>query len=57
MCGNDKDFDLNAPMSDYSLLQALTERRSYRFGLGMEMQTGPLAFTCDHRPLPLSEDE
>ncbi len=57
MSGNHKDFDLNALMSDYSLLQALSERRSYRFGLGMEMQTGPLAFKSEQQPLPLTEDE
>jgi hypothetical protein len=57
MSGNHKDFDLNALMSDYSLLQALSERRSHRFGLGMEMQTGPLAFKSEQQPLPLTEDE
>ena len=57
MSGNHKDFDLKALMSDYSLLQALSERRSYRFGLGMEMQTGPLAFKSEQQPLPLTEDE
>ena len=57
MSGNHKDFDLKSLMSDYSLLQALSERRSYRFGLGMEMQTGPLAFKSEQQPLPLTEDE
>jgi len=57
LSGNHKDFDLNALISDYSLLQALSERRSYRFGLGMEMQTGPLAFKSEQQPLPLTEDE
>ena len=41
----------------YPLLTALRERRSRRFGLGMKIPDGPLAFTSNHSPSPLSEDE
>jgi hypothetical protein len=43
--------------ADYSLLKALHERRSRRFGLGMNLPAGPLAFTSRHHPAALSEDE
>jgi hypothetical protein len=39
------------------LLKALRERRSRRFGLGMKMPAGPLAFTSRHAPEPLTEEE
>ena len=41
----------------FSLLRALRERRSRRFGLGMKMPAGPLAYQSKHPPRPLSEDE
>ncbi len=41
----------------YPLLTALRERRSRRFGLGMKIPSGPLAYESRHKPLPLSEDE
>src|SRR6266568_2315689 len=41
----------------YPLLTALRERRSRRFGLGMKIPAGPLAFGSRHQPKPLSEDE
>jgi hypothetical protein len=41
----------------YPLLDALHNRRSRRFGLGMKMTAGPLAFHSQHPPLPLTEDE
>lgn len=41
----------------YPLLDALRERRSRRFGLGMEMPGGPLAYRSAREPLPLSEEE
>jgi hypothetical protein len=44
-------------LSRYSLLDALKQRRSRRFGLGMKMEKGPLAFASRHAPLPLSEEE
>jgi hypothetical protein len=49
--GSDVDF------ASYPLLAALRERRSRRFGRGMKMTTGPLAFESRQVPLPLSEDE
>ena len=42
---------------DFPLLSALRDRRSRRFGLGMKMRDGPLAFESRHRPRPLTEDE
>jgi hypothetical protein len=42
---------------DYPLMEALMGRRSRRFGLGMEIPTGPLAYKSRHEPLPLSKDE
>jgi hypothetical protein len=41
----------------YPLLTALRERRSRRFGRGMKMSMGPLAFESRHRPVPLNENE
>ena len=41
----------------YSLLDALRERRSRRFGLGMAMPDGPLAYRSRHPGLPLTESE
>ncbi|MCX2745604.1 hypothetical protein OO013_17110 [Mangrovivirga sp. M17] len=39
------------------LYNILRERRSRRFGLGMEMRTGPMAYKSRHQGLPLSEKE
>ncbi len=41
----------------FPLLQALFGRRARRFGLGMEIPSGPLAYKSDKDPLPLSERE
>lgn len=41
----------------HPLLAALRDRRSRRFGLGMKIPGGPLAFTSRHPPRPLTEDE
>lgn len=46
-----------SPAADYPLLNALRYRRSRRFGVGMEMQAGPLAYKSRVTPLRLSEDE
>jgi hypothetical protein len=43
--------------SRFPLLTALRERRSRRFGLGMKMPAGPLAYQSRHQPVPLTEDE
>lgn len=42
---------------DYPLLEAITGRRSRRFGLGMEIPSGPLAYKSEAEPRPLSELE
>jgi hypothetical protein len=44
-------------LTGYPLLNALRERRSRRFGLGMKIPGGPLAFESRHKPRPLTEDE
>ena len=44
-------------VNDYPLLTALRERRSRRFGLGMKIPDGPLAFESRHQPKPLTEAE
>lgn len=41
----------------YPLLQALFGRRARRFGLGMEIPSGPLTFRSERHPLPLTELE
>lgn len=48
------------PLGDvqrFPLMQALFGRRARRFGMGMEIPSGPLAFRSRHDPLPLSELE
>jgi len=47
----------NEKLANYPLLTALRERRSRRFGMGMKIPGGPLAFASRHQPIPLSEDE
>jgi len=49
--------DLRDSVDRYPLLTALRERRSRRFGLGMKMPDGPLAFESRHQPTPLTEAE
>src|SRR5436190_6916316 len=44
-------------LAHYPLLTALRERRSRRFGLGMKMPAGPLAFESRFAPVPLTEEE
>ncbi len=44
-------------LSRYPLVDALRDRRSRRFGLGMEMPGGPLAYRSDRQPVRLSEEE
>ncbi len=46
----------SAGFADYYLVDALRERRSRRFGLGMELPGGPLAYTSRHPARPISED-
>src|SRR5262247_1055009 len=47
----------NQQLAAYPLLDALLKRRSRRFGLGMAMAKGPLAFQSRHAPFPLTEEE
>jgi hypothetical protein len=44
-------------LARYPLLDALTERRSRRFGKGMSLNGGPLAYQSTHAPQPLSIEE
>ncbi len=44
-------------IANYPLLMALRERRSRRFGLGMKIPGGPLAYQSRFQSIPLSEDE
>src|SRR5262245_38968097 len=44
-------------LNTFPLLTALRERRSRRFGLGMKLPPGPLAFESRHPAKALSEDE
>jgi hypothetical protein len=44
-------------IANYPFLDALINRRSRRFGLGMKMTSGPLAYTSRHNLQPLTEDE
>lgn len=44
-------------VAQYPLLDALRGRRSRRFGLGMKIEHGPLAYESQYAPLPLSEAE
>src|SRR5215813_13049373 len=44
-------------LQNYPLLTALKERRSRRFGLGMKMPAGPLAYESRYQPQPLAENE
>jgi hypothetical protein len=41
----------------FPLLKALFGRRARRFGFGMEIPSGPLAFHSDKEPTPLTEEE
>src|SRR5437660_115656 len=41
-------------LAHYSLLDALLARRSRRFGKGMRLNGGPLAYKSSHEPSPLS---
>jgi hypothetical protein len=42
---------------NFPLVSSLFGRRSRRFGYGMSIPSGPLAYTSRHEPLPLSELE
>ena len=42
---------------DYKFYDAVFQRRSRRFGLGMEIERGALKYKSRHNPVPLSELE
>jgi hypothetical protein len=44
-------------LTDFSLFDAIVGRRARRFGLGMQIPSGPLAYTSGAEPLGLSELE
>ncbi len=44
-------------LGSFPLLDALYGRRSRRFGLGMRIPGGPLAYSSGYEPVPLSEEE
>jgi hypothetical protein len=46
-----------AALLHFPLLQALFGRRARRFGMGMEIPSGPLAFRSEKDPVPLTELE
>lgn len=46
-----------AEILQFPLMHALFGRRARRFGLGMEIPSGPLAYRSRHEPHPLSELE
>src|SRR5580765_6119531 len=48
---------MNPNFSSYSFLNALKERRSRRFCLGMSMEGGPLSYSSRFTAVPLSEQE
>ncbi|MBX3746469.1 MAG: hypothetical protein KF833_14270 [Verrucomicrobiae bacterium] len=51
------DPEENARLRAYPLLQALLNRRSRRFGAGMIMPAGPLAYQSRFPPVPLTGNE
>jgi len=50
-------MNLTQNLATYPLLDALRDRRSRRFGLGMKIEHGPFAYQSRHEPQPLSEME
>lgn len=46
-----------AEIENYPLLEALRDRRSRRFGRGMKIPAGPLAYESQQCAVPLTEDE
>lgn len=52
-----RSTDFGDRLARYPLLDAMVERRSRRFGRGMRLNGGPLAYTSTHTPKPLTLDE
>lgn len=59
MAGDSTDASAvpDAGLESYPLLRALTDRRSRRFGKGMTLNGGPLAYASEHDPEPLTREE
>lgn len=57
MSDRDQIRTLLEELSKFPLLEALFGRRSRRFGLGMEIPDGPLAYASRHDPVPLTDLE
>jgi hypothetical protein len=51
---DDANEDPLRDLFDFPLLEAIYGRRARRFGMGMEIPSGPLAFKSSARPAPLS---
>ncbi|MBI2825244.1 MAG: hypothetical protein HYX69_11220 [Planctomycetia bacterium] len=49
--------ELLRELGQFPLLEAIFGRRARRFGLGMTVPDGPLAFQSKHAPVPLSDTE
>lgn len=49
--------DIRDRLRSYSLLDAITSRRSRRFALGMKLNGGPLTYDSPEAPEPLSQGE
>jgi hypothetical protein len=54
---SDKSAGLGDRLLRYPLLDALIERRSRRFGRGMRLNGGPLAYTSTYPAKPLTREE
>lgn len=55
-----KEYEINPEFEEvwnFPLFEALTGRRSRRFGFGMELTHGPFVYKSDKEPCPLSEEE
>jgi hypothetical protein len=52
-----RESPLLSGLASHPLLTALRERRSRRFGCGMKIPAGPLAYESRQSPVPLTEDE
>jgi hypothetical protein len=48
---------MRTDLIEFPLLEAIAGRRARRFGLGMEIPSGPLSYTSNAEPLPLTELE
>ena len=48
---------MSTNFSKFTLFQAMLNRRSRRFGLGMSIPAGPLQYASPHPPIPLTEEE